>query len=50
LAFVDAHGEVRAQTLRLAGNTLVWRHGLVLIRLEAKISRQAALRIATSLR
>lgn len=50
LAFVDSRGEVRAQTLRLAGNTLVWRHGAVLIRLEAMISRSAALRIATSLR
>jgi len=41
LAFVDSRGEVRAQTLRLAGNTLVWRHGTVLIRLEAMISRPA---------
>jgi hypothetical protein len=50
LAFVDSHGEVRAETLRLSGNTLVWRHRGVLIRLEASISKKAALRIAMSLR
>lgn len=49
-AFLDAHGEARAETLRLATNTLLWRHGEVLIRLEAKVSRRAAVRIALSLR
>lgn len=49
-AYLDSQEKARAETLRLAGNTLLWRHGAVLISLEARISRQAALRIALSLR
>jgi len=50
IAFVDARGQVRAENLRLAGNTLVWRHGDVLLRLEANVSRARALAIARTLR
>jgi hypothetical protein len=49
-AFVDARGQVRAENLRLAGNTLVWRHGDVLLRLEADVSESRALAIARTLR
>jgi hypothetical protein len=46
----DARGEVRDYTLRLATNTLLWRHGDLLLRLEAHISKADALRIASSMR
>jgi hypothetical protein len=49
-AYLDARGQARAETLRLAGNTLIWRHGDVLLRLEARVSKREALRIAGSLR
>jgi hypothetical protein len=49
-AYLDARGRARVETLRLAGNTLVWRHGEVLLRLEARVSKRRALRIARSLR
>jgi hypothetical protein len=49
-AFVDGRGQVRGEELRLAGNTLVWRHGGVLLRLEADVSKARALGIARTLR
>jgi hypothetical protein len=49
-AYLDARGQPRAQTLRLAGNTLLWRRGAVFLRLEAKVPERRALRIARSLR
>jgi RNA polymerase sigma factor (sigma-70 family) len=50
VVFRDAHGSVRADTLRLATNTLLWRDGEVLVRIEAHISKTAALAIARSMR
>jgi hypothetical protein len=49
-AFVDARGRDHEQSLRLATNTLLWRRGALLLRLEANVSRATALRIARSLR
>ena len=46
----DATGAVRQETLRLAGNTLLWQQGDVTLRLEAEQDRDGALRIAGSLR
>jgi hypothetical protein len=43
-------GNVRDETLRLAGNTLVWVQDGVTIRLEAQISKTDALRIASTFR
>jgi hypothetical protein len=43
-------GPVQADTLRLAGNTLIWRHGGVLVRIEADVPLATALRIAGSMR
>lgn len=43
-------GEVLQETLRLAGNTLVWQRGGLLLRLEAQVDRATALRIAASFR
>ena len=48
--FRDANGQVQSDTLRLAGNTLLWQHGDVLVRLEAQLPRAAALRIAQTIR
>jgi hypothetical protein len=49
-AYVDAQGRAREEFLRLAGNTLLWRRGPLLLRLEANVSEATALRIANSLR
>ena len=48
-AYLDARGQARPETLRLAGNTLLWNHHGVLVRLEANVSQQTAIEIATSL-
>jgi hypothetical protein len=50
VVFRDASGIIRQDTLRLAGNTLLWRHGPELIRIEANISKALAVRIARSMR
>lgn len=44
--YVDARGRTRTETLRLAGNTLLWQRGPLTLRLEGAISKAAALRIA----
>ena len=45
--YVDPEsGEVRVETLRLAGNTLLWQHGEFTLRLEGAVSRNEALAIA----
>lgn len=46
----DASGNAIAETLRLAGNVLLWEQGDLLLRIEAQIDRDEALRIATSMR
>ncbi len=46
----DAAGNLWPETLRLAGNTLLWEQGDTTLRLEAQVSRNDALRIATSFR
>ena len=43
-------GQVQQETLRLAGNTLIWQRGALLVRLEAQVDKATALRIAASLR
>ena len=48
--FRDAAGNPSPETLRLAGNTLLWEQDGVTFRLEAQVALDAALRIATSLR
>ena len=44
------NGNFVPDTLRLAGNVLVWTDGAILLRIEAEIPRDAALRIAASMR
>lgn len=46
----DPNGAVRDETLRLAGNTLVWEQDGLTIRLEAALTKDAALRIGSSFR
>lgn len=46
----DDAGSVREETLRLAGNTLLWQRGDVTVRLEAQITLDEALLIASSFR
>jgi hypothetical protein len=49
-AFRDSGGRDRAETLRLAGNTLLWQRGPLTLRIEGAISKATALRIARSVR
>jgi hypothetical protein len=46
----DPDGSVRPDTLRLAGNTLLWEQGGVTLRLEADLTRDQALRLASTFR
>jgi hypothetical protein len=44
----DATGAIQPETLRLAGNTLLWDAGGTTYRLEAQVTREEAIRIASS--
>ena len=46
----DPAGNAQPDTLRLAGNTLVWEQDGLTIRLEAETTKEQALRIASSVR
>jgi hypothetical protein len=46
----DPSGNAVQETLRLAGNTLVWEQGNVTMRLEAQVTKEQALRIAATFR
>jgi hypothetical protein len=46
----DAGGQIRDETVRLAGNVLLWQQGAVTLRLEGAPSKAAALRIAAATR
>lgn len=48
--YQDANGEIRDESLRLAGNVLLWQRQEVTLRLEGAHSRDEALRIAAGLR
>ena len=48
--FRDPQGEIHQETLRLAGNTLVWEQANVTLRIEGAPAREQALRLATSMR
>jgi len=47
---VDPDGELRLDTVRRAGNVLVWEDGGVTYRIEGALSLEAALEVATGLR
>ena len=46
----DSTGNIQPDTLRLAGNTLLWDASGITYRLEAQVSREEAVRIASSFR
>jgi len=48
--FRDPSGATQPETLRLAGNTLLWTDGGVTYRLEAQVGLEEAVRIASSFR
>jgi hypothetical protein len=50
VVFRDTTGEYREDTIRLAGNTLLWERDDVLLRLEGLASLEQALRVAASVR
>lgn len=50
LEFVDPNGAVLPDTVRLAGNVLLWEQGDLTIRIEGKLSKDMALKIATTVR
>jgi hypothetical protein len=48
--YVDKTGQIRTDSVRTAGDVLLWRHGDLLIRIEGARSRQQAVAIAASAR
>ncbi len=48
--YVDAMGRIDLERVRLAGNTLVWQHGDLIVRIEGAATKEQALRIAESMR
>ena len=50
LAYVDRDGSFQQERSRLAGSTLIWQRGEVTFRLEGRVSREQAVRIAESMR
>ncbi|MFN2521067.1 MAG: hypothetical protein ABR525_08490 [Candidatus Limnocylindria bacterium] len=46
----DGAGNIFPESLRLAGNTLLWEQDGLLLRLEAQVDRATALRIASTVR
>jgi hypothetical protein len=47
-SYLDRHGDIESEQVRLAGNVLLWERGTRTLRLEADISKEEALRIAAS--
>jgi len=50
LIYRSSDGQLREDTARLAGKTLLWQRGTVTLRLEGELSKAEALRIARSSR
>jgi hypothetical protein len=48
LFFLDRNGQPIPQTVRLAGNVLVWQQGALLLRIESALPLDRALMIARS--
>ena len=48
--FRDATSQVREDLFRLSARTLLWQRGPLLLRLESRLSREEAIRVAESLR
>ena len=50
LTYFSASGEFRQRTVKIHGNVLLWTHGPVTVRLEGRISKAQALRVARRIR
>ena len=50
LEFFDRQGRLRQRPVRVSGSVLLWERGQLTLRLEGRISKQAALRVARSVR
>lgn len=48
--YIDTHGASRPEEMYLAGNAMIWQRNELTLRLEGKVSRAEALRIASSFR
>ena len=49
IAYLEPDGDIRNETVRLAGNVLLWESGGVTFRIESRLSKTKALAIAESL-
>jgi len=49
IAYLEADGDIRTDTVRLAGNVLLWERDGVTLRLESRLSRSEAVVIAESM-
>jgi hypothetical protein len=47
--FIDRTGRPQLDTIRLAGNVLLWQRGAVMVRIEGRISMERAIAIAQSM-
>jgi hypothetical protein len=47
--YLDRRGQMRRETVRLAGNVLLWTRGDLTLRLEGVATKEAALRLARSI-
>jgi hypothetical protein len=50
LTYFTEYGSFRERTVKITGNVLLWTHGGVTLRLEGRLSRAEALRLARTLR
>ena len=48
--YQDPNGVVRQESIRLAGNTLIWEQGGITFRLESALDEEGALKVAESVR
>jgi hypothetical protein len=48
IAYLEPDGDIRSETVRLAGNVLLWETGGVTYRIESTLSRAKAIAIAES--
>jgi hypothetical protein len=49
VAVRDPSGQTLVEPARLAGNTLFWNRGDMLVRMESRLSRDEAIRVAESI-
>ena len=50
LTYFDESGQFQERTVKIRGNVLLWTHGPVTVRLEGKLSKAQALRVARQIR